>query len=92
MTVPSFTGANSADAGAIAAVQVKTWRHAYVGMVSGDFLQRLEVGDRENYWRDVIATLDEGGRPWVADRGGRIVGFVACGPVRDNGHTGMGEL
>lgn len=41
---PSLRRASSADARAIAEVQVHTWRQAYAGVMPADFLQQLDVG------------------------------------------------
>jgi ribosomal protein S18 acetylase RimI-like enzyme len=54
------------------------------------FLHRIEVGDRDRYWRDIIGDARQG-RPSVGCRV-RRVGFVAFGPAHDYGDPGMGEV
>ena len=85
--------ATPTDARAIAEVHVRTWQHAYAGIVPTDFLLRLDVGRREAFWRDEVTTLGEGRRPWVAECDGRVVGFVSAGTTRDeDGDARTGEV
>jgi ribosomal protein S18 acetylase RimI-like enzyme len=73
--------ATLADARAVAEVHVLAWRAVYEGIVPADYLATLSVEKREAVWRDAIAK----GTPelWVARIEGRIVGWVAFGPCRD---------
>jgi len=79
-----------ADAGAVAAVQVDSWRATYVGLLPEAVLDGLSVGDKTEGWARV---LGEGGRHVVvAESGGRMVGFASVGPGRDadlGGTTGQ---
>ena len=79
----SLRRATPADARAIAEVQVHTWRKAYAGVVPADFLQQLDVGRREAYWAEVIGSLAEADRPWVAESDGSLVGFISFGSAHD---------
>jgi len=73
-----------ADARAIAEVHVETWRHAYRALLPAPFLEALQVERREDHWRREIDLLAPPRRPWVADVGGDVVGFVSAGPSRDD--------
>lgn len=85
--------ATAADAREIAAVHVRTWQHAYAGILPNDFLEALDVARREVYWRDAVAMLGEDRRPWVAECDGSIVGFVSAGATRDDdGDASTGEV
>ena len=71
-----------ADARACAEVHVEGWRWAYRGLLPDDYLDRLSVEDRERMWRQGFA--EPGERvAWVAERGGRVVGFCVTGPSED---------
>jgi ribosomal protein S18 acetylase RimI-like enzyme len=76
--------AGLADARAIAEVAVAGWRAAYRGMLPDDFLDAMRVDAREVAWHERLARDLDGGLPaWVAERAGRVVGFVSSGPPRD---------
>lgn len=70
------------DARAVAAVRVETWRSAYRGILPDGYLDGLRADDMAGRFRGAIA----GGGPeeyfFVAEEGGRVVGFVICGPER----------
>jgi ribosomal protein S18 acetylase RimI-like enzyme len=90
---PSLRRASSADARAIAEVQVHTWRQAYAGVMPADFLQQLDVGRREADWADAIGNLAEANRPWVAESDGCLLGFVSLGSSHDsNNDRRTGEI
>jgi len=80
-----------ADAADIARVQVATWRAAYAGIVSADFLAQLSEERRREQWQWYIA--DDQHAVFVAEDGGRrVVGFAACGPVRTPVESCTGEV
>jgi ribosomal protein S18 acetylase RimI-like enzyme len=74
------------DAAAIAAVHVRSWQSAYRGHLPDGYLDALpaQLERREAMWREVIRGHAAGHRVWVADQGGRIVGFSGTGPSRDD--------
>ena len=76
--------AHAADAHAIAEIVVLGWQTAYRGILPDDFLAGLSVGAREIAWRMRLES-DAGGRDpiWVAEVAGAAIGFVSCGPPRD---------
>jgi hypothetical protein len=47
--------ATPADARAIAAVNVASWRAAYRGLMPDDVLSGLSVPDRERFWSDTLS-------------------------------------
>jgi GNAT superfamily N-acetyltransferase len=76
--------AGLADARAIAEVAVAGWRAAYRGVLPDDFLDAMRVDAREVAWHERLARDVDGGLPaWVAERAGRVAGFVSSGPPRD---------
>jgi GNAT superfamily N-acetyltransferase len=82
--------ADVGDAGAIAHVHVETWRTAYRGLLPDDFLSALDQAGYEQRW---ARTLKDGaGRVFVAEDGGRVVGFASGGPERAGEGGFKGEL
>jgi len=79
------------DARSVAEVHVGSWRHAYRWMLPDAYLDRLSVDDREAMWREAFA--DEASGAFVAEAGGRIVGFASFGPSRDqDASADIGEI
>ncbi|MBT2323293.1 GNAT family N-acetyltransferase [Variovorax paradoxus] len=68
---------------AIAEVHVLSWQQAYAGLFSAEHLAGLSVDRREAVWREALVN----GTPQllVALVEGRVVGFIAFGPSRDEG-------
>jgi ribosomal protein S18 acetylase RimI-like enzyme len=75
--------ARPADARAIAAVHVATWRHAYAGLLPDDVLAGLDVDEWAGRWRGRLAAPAEGTFVLVFEQEGRVGGFVSGGPSRD---------
>lgn len=78
--------AEVADAPAIAAVHVQSWRETYAGLISPDFLDRMTSDAarqrREKSWEATISTGRE--NVFVAERDGQVVAFASVGPARDH--------
>lgn len=76
-----------ADADAVAAVHVSSWRETYVGLLPARTLARLSVAHRAARWREIMVAaelsvfvaLGGDGRGGSGDGEG-IVGFGCCGP------------
>jgi GNAT superfamily N-acetyltransferase len=73
--------ATAADARAIAEVHVRTWQAAYRHAFPAEVLDSLSVDDRERTWRQLLGRDEL--LTWVAEDGGRVVGFANVGPARD---------
>lgn len=85
--------ASPGDARAIANVHVATWRDAYRDLLPADFLDALSADVRERWWRSELDVTPAARRPWVADSGGEVVGFVSAGAGRDSdAPAGRGEV
>jgi SAM-dependent methyltransferase/ribosomal protein S18 acetylase RimI-like enzyme len=71
------------DARAIAEVHVQSWQQAYRRLLPQDYLAGLSVRKREAMWAESLAE----GRSslLVAEVCGKVVGFSAFGPCRDEG-------
>lgn len=75
--------ANDLDAGPVARVHVASWQEAYRGIVAPEYLAGLSVSEREKMWaKSIRQNMTE---LLVAEIDGRIVGFSAIGPCRDEG-------
>jgi ribosomal protein S18 acetylase RimI-like enzyme len=71
-----------ADAPAIAAVHVATWRDAYAGLLPDDFLAGLVVEEWAERWRGRLCAPADGIFTLVLESGGQVRGFVSGGPDR----------
>ena len=80
--------ATPGDARAIAEVKVETWREAYAGVMPQPVLDGLDVEEHERIWARYVAA--DGFGVFVAETGGRIVGYASVGPCHDP--AGIGEL
>ncbi|MDO6814487.1 GNAT family N-acetyltransferase [Cobetia amphilecti] len=65
----------------VAILHVKTWQHAYRGMLPECYLNSLSVSDREIMWRRMIK--QQSAQLLVARIAEQITGFVAFGASRD---------
>ena len=70
------------DAKAIAEIHVRSWQAAYRGQLTDDYLDSLSVDERLETHRQALASPGEH-RTWVAEEGGRVVGFAVTGPSQD---------
>jgi GNAT superfamily N-acetyltransferase len=68
------------DAAAVAEVHVRTWQAAYEHVFGAERLAAIDTPERRERWE---RWLGEGERVWVADDGGRAVGFAWVGDSRD---------
>jgi GNAT superfamily N-acetyltransferase len=76
--------AGLADAAAIAAVHVASWRTTYPGIVAQDYIDRLSVDERTASWEARFRGDAENTRDTiVAETDGRIVGFASGGWIRE---------
>ncbi len=76
--------AGRADARAIAEVVVEGWRAAYRGLVDDDFLDGLSIQGRQAAWSSRLENDPDGLlAAWLAEDGGRAVGFIGSGPPHD---------
>jgi GNAT superfamily N-acetyltransferase len=69
------------DAGAIAHVQVESWKTTYAGIMADVFLSSLKVEDRAQRWRELILAGDA--LNFVAEDDDCAAGFVSGGPLRE---------
>jgi len=76
--------ATTDDARAIAEIHVAGWRWAYKGLVPDGLLDSLSVERREETWRSGLARALPGWALFVAEREGKVLGFIGCGPCGDD--------
>lgn len=84
--MPTIRRATAADAAAIAAVHVASWRTTYAGLLPADYLAGLSVEQRRANWTRELEASDPP-PAWCVfvaeDPDGRVVGFASGGPQRD---------
>lgn len=84
---PAYPG----DEADIARVSVTTWRATYGGIMPEAVLDGLSEDRRAESYGRLLA--EDGERCWyVAERAGRIVGFVHAGPERSGDPDYTGEI
>lgn len=82
-----------ADSHGIARVHVDSWRTTYVDIVPDKVLARLNYGNRERFWHNVLTERDSQAVVFVAeDDQGKIAGFASGGPEREGIEGYDGEL
>jgi GNAT superfamily N-acetyltransferase len=77
--VTAIRAASLQDADAIAELHVAAWRWAYRGLMADDVLDALSLEERATQWRSTLAEARAQKATFVAERGGRIVGFTSVG-------------
>ena len=83
-TVPGDTVLRPAtldDAATLAHLHVASWQWAYRGLLDADHLASLDPVARTPVWAERLSSTK--GRTVVADRAGRVVGFVTFGAAQD---------
>jgi len=84
------------DAGGIAEANVRGWQVAYRGIMPDRYLDELSdslAGARERHRVHIASPDDPRTINLVAERDGKVVGWLAAGPCRDeDGHETQGEV
>jgi ribosomal protein S18 acetylase RimI-like enzyme len=80
------------DIPGIACVHVETWRTAYGGIISAEYLAGLTYERSEARWREHAFMENNGRFVYVAEDGGRIIAQASGGPEREGMPGYDGEL
>ena len=85
MSAVGLRPAVMADAAAIGAVHVESWRETYSGLLPDEMLAELSVERWAAMWEELLVDpgTAESMAIFVAENEGRIVGIGGCGPQRD---------
>jgi ribosomal protein S18 acetylase RimI-like enzyme len=78
---PVLRPATPDDAGMLAQLNVAAWQWAYQGLMDADYLASLDPVARTPMWAERLAAAPP--RTVVAERAGRIVGYVTYGAAQD---------
>jgi GNAT superfamily N-acetyltransferase len=73
------------DAAEIASVHIRSWQDAYRGIVPGDYLDALDIGERTHEWVSILTETAEGfhgSTSIVALVDGVLAGFATVGGLR----------
>lgn len=81
----------AADAAAIAAIRVASWRATYAGVVPAPILDGLDVGRNEAWLAHRLAEPGATATLVVEDRG-RVAGYALLAPAHDPDAPGLGEV
>lgn len=85
--------ATSKDAAGIARVHILSWQVGYRDQIPDDYLDSLDIGQRERVWQKWLGVEGRDETNWVAERDGRIIGFAGAGKSRDDDASGRtGEV
>lgn len=88
---PSVRPALIGDIDAVARIHVRSWQHAYRGMMPDAVLDALDESKRAARWREWLDKPDYSLQ--VAVQGGRVVGFCSLIHSRDAGaNDAVGEI
>ena len=71
------------DAQRLAEIHVSAWQAAYRGQLDDEYLDGLKVDDRLEQHRRSLQEERGDWRTWLAEDGGRVVGFAVTGPSED---------
>ena len=85
--------ASLADLPAIVAVQARSWRESYRGLVDDEYLDGLPLQKWLESWRAHLFGGRRDGLCVVAESEGRVVGFASAGAADEDGlGSNVGEL
>jgi len=86
--------AGPADAARLAEIHALSWKVAYRGLLSSAFLDGLDANSRLDWWIARLARIPPRWSVLVAERQGRVTGFVTIGHCDDNDRSTLeaGEL
>ncbi len=78
---PTIRRATLEDAGAIGALQVRTWRRNYADIVDAQILEAIEPESRAARWATTLSAQDS--TTLVAEVAGAVCGFASVGTSRE---------
>lgn len=81
-TTITIRTATPKDAERIAFVHIHSWQTTYRGIIADDFLDKLDVGARSQYWHNILTQRCD--NVFVADHNGVVVGFASAGKNRED--------
>jgi GNAT superfamily N-acetyltransferase len=91
-SIIAVRAARVTDAVAIGAVHVRAWQAGYRGIMPDSYLDGLSAEERAKMWAEQLAKPPSDRLLFVAERGGKIVGFAGGGPGRRPMDKGLFEL
>ena len=85
--------ANLKHAQGLANVHIKTWRHSYKGIIDQDYLDSLNLKQREERWTNILQTPNRKSQIYVTlNSKDQVIGFYSIGESREKEHNFTHEL
>jgi len=85
--------ANLKHAPGLANVHVKTWQHSYKGIIDQDYLDSLDLKQREERWVNIFQIQDRKSQIYVLlNNKDQVIGFYSIGESREKEHDFTHEL
>ncbi|CAG7857007.1 hypothetical protein MCAMS1_01701 [biofilm metagenome] len=76
-----FSAATLSDVNIIATLHVESWQQAYRGLLPDNYLDNLDIRERETLWHEVI--FADKTKVIKASMAGTVTGFICYGDSRD---------
>ena len=84
--------ASTADAPAIAAVRIDSWRTTYRGLIPDAYLDGMQLDASTALWDRVLGAESSTAVVFVALRDGEVIGFAAGNMLKESKHGADSEL
>ncbi len=89
----NIRAAEFADIPEIARIHVRSWQEAYAGQVPQDYLDNMNVEDRQKKWEEIFhGKTTEDDNLYLALEDNKPVGFISFGRGRDDEMQKSGEI
>ncbi len=76
------------DAAAIASIHVKGWQEAYRGLIPQNYLDSLNISERQQLWQKRLDASQSDQKTFVIEIKNEVLGFSSFGPSRDSSDPG----
>lgn len=81
--------ATAADSQVIGALHAASWRIAYRGLLTDEYLDNDLDGERKKYWAKKMVSLKPGEFVLLAEADSVVVGFISIMDIPDEGYSAL---